>query len=133
MMRILHVDDDPLILELVTEIFRRSLPGAQVQGCGTAGEALKYLRSHEPALVLLDENLPDMKASELLDQMRSESIRSQAKVILMTGTVYDEMPDWAREREVLGYIRNPFRPQAIIPHILEYMAWDRCACQASAP
>ena len=65
---ILVIEDDLGLLELIREDF--SSHGWGFAHCRTGREALAWLDSHEPALVLLDYSLPDMTGSSLLDQVR---------------------------------------------------------------
>lgn len=71
----------------------------------TAAEALEILAREPVALMLLDHQLPDMTAPELLAALRAQG-RAIPPVVLMSA--------WPRERteadwpELVGVLRKPF-------------------------
>jgi DNA-binding response OmpR family regulator len=81
--RLLVVDDEPRTAELTAELLRRAGYAVDVALSGT--EALAQVRSATPDLMLLDYEMPDMDAPEVLDQLRSGSDRLSFPVIILTG------------------------------------------------
>ena len=81
--RLLVVDDEPRTAELTAEILRRAGYAVDVAGSGT--EALERVRAGSPDLMLLDYEMPDMEAPEVLDELRSGSERVPFPVIILTG------------------------------------------------
>ena len=81
--RLLVVDDDPRSAEVTAELLRRAGYAVDVALSGT--EALARVRSGTPDLMLLDYEMPDMDAPEVLDQLRSGADRVSFPVIILTG------------------------------------------------
>src|SRR5258708_4413442 len=81
--RLLVVDDEPRTAEVTAELLRRAGYAVDVALSGT--EALSRVRSETPDLMLLDYEMPDMDAPEVLDQLRSGSDRLSFPVIILTG------------------------------------------------
>ncbi len=81
--RLLVVDDEPRTAELTAEILRRAGYAVDVAGSGT--EALERVRAGSPDLMLLDYEMPDMEAPEVLDVLRSGGERVPFPVIILTG------------------------------------------------
>ena len=81
--RLLVVDDEPRTAELTAEVFRRAGYAVDVASSGT--EALERVRAGSPDLMLLDYEMPDMEAPEILDQLRSGAERAPFPVIILTG------------------------------------------------
>ena len=81
--RLLVVDDEPRTAEVTAELLRRA--GYEVEVALSGGEALAHVRSGTPDLMLLDYEMPDMDAPEVLDQLRSGSERLSFPVIILTG------------------------------------------------
>jgi DNA-binding response OmpR family regulator len=79
----LVVDDEPRTAELTAEILRRAGYAVDVAGSGT--EALERVRAGSPDLMLLDYEMPDMEAPEVLDSLRSGTERVPFPVIILTG------------------------------------------------
>ena len=68
--RILIVDDDPLILFMLKKIIHRQ-PDLHVVGMAHNGhEALAFLQETQPDIVLLDIEMPHMNGIECLQQIR---------------------------------------------------------------
>src|SRR5256885_1155755 len=81
--RLLVVDDEPRTAQVTAELLRRAGYAVDVALSGT--EALSRVRSETPDLMLLDYEMPDMDAPEVLDQLRSGSDRLSFPVIIFTG------------------------------------------------
>ena len=83
MAKLLVVDDEPRTAELTAELLRRAGYLVEVVVSGT--EALARVRVSSPDLMLLDYEMPDMDAPEVLDQLRSDNGRIAFPVIILTG------------------------------------------------
>ena len=81
--RLLVVDDEPRTAEVTAQVLRRA--GYEVDVALSGGEALAHVRSVTPDLMLLDYEMPDMDAPDVLDQLRSGSERLSFPVIILTG------------------------------------------------
>ena len=81
--KLLVVDDEPRTAELTAELLRRAGYVVEVAVSGT--EALARIRVSSPDLMLLDYEMPDMEAPEVLDQLRAGGDRIDFPVIILTG------------------------------------------------
>jgi DNA-binding response OmpR family regulator len=81
--KLLVVDDEPRTAELTAELLRRAGYAVDVAGSGT--EALARVRSGPPDLMLLDYEMPDMQAPQVLDLLRAGADRIAFPVIIFTG------------------------------------------------
>ena len=81
--KLLVVDDEPRTAELTAELLRRAGYAVEVAASGT--EALERVRAGSPDLMLLDYEMPDMEAPEVLDTLRSGGGRIPFPVIILTG------------------------------------------------
>ena len=73
----LVVDDEPRMAELTAEILRRA--GYLVEVARNGTEALERVRETSPDLMLLDYEMPDMEAPEVLDSLQPISPCSSKK------------------------------------------------------
>ena len=83
MAKLLVVDDEPRTAELTAEVLRRA--GYEVDVAISGTEALAHVRASSPDLMLLDYEMPDMEAPEVLDLLRSGGDRIAFPVIILTG------------------------------------------------
>src|ERR1700674_247975 len=83
MAKLLVVDDEPRSAQLTAELLRRA--GYMVDVAISGTEALAQVRLSSPDLMLLDYEMPDMDAPEVLDQLRSGGDRIDFPVIILTG------------------------------------------------
>jgi len=96
--KLLVVDDEPRTAELTAELLRRAGYVVEVAVSGT--EALARVRAGSPDLMLLDYEMPDMEAPEVLDLLRSGGDRVGFPVIILTGARF------AAGDQVLGIERG---------------------------
>ena len=81
--KLLVVDDEPRTAELTAELLRRAGYTVEIAASGT--EALARVRASSPDLMLLDYEMPDMEAPEVLDLLRAGADRLEFPVIILTG------------------------------------------------
>jgi two-component system KDP operon response regulator KdpE len=70
-MKILVVDDEPDIVEVVNLCFSLRWPEADVMATGTGEEALKLIEQDRPDFILLDINLPGIDGFQVCQEVRS--------------------------------------------------------------
>ncbi|HET9743039.1 MAG TPA: sigma-54 dependent transcriptional regulator [Terriglobales bacterium] len=100
---ILVIDDEPLIVDLMPEIFRDM--GVEVIAAQNATTALHLLELHRPHLVFLDVNLPDSKGLQLLE--RIVRIDPRVEVILLSGEYSSVLAVEAIQRGAADYLIKP--------------------------
>lgn len=83
---ILVVDDEPPILELLSDYFKKH--GYEVSSASNAADALRLLQEKPPHLVILDVLLADTDGLEVLGQIKAA--HPKLPVIIMTGIGFDE-------------------------------------------
>jgi DNA-binding response OmpR family regulator len=98
-MRILIVDDEPLVAETLTLIFRRN--GFDAVKARDADEALTLLRQMPPDLVLCDIDMPGRDGISLMGDLSREL--PNCPILVLTG-FYGSL---ARVRAYTGNTRQP--------------------------
>jgi len=113
MARILVVDDEPHIVEVVSAYLARE--GHEV-GTATDGDAaLQLARDTRPDLLVLDVMLPGRSGFDVLRELRADGI-SSAVIIL---TARDEVIDRVAGLEMGAddYVTKPFEPRELVARI----------------
>jgi two-component system alkaline phosphatase synthesis response regulator PhoP len=112
MKRILIVDDEPNIRNLVTAYLRAE--NYLVDCAGDGLEALRLFRDYQPDLVILDILLPGMDGLELLDIIRCES---DVYVLMLTAKSeeYDRVLGLTTGAD--DYLTKPFSPRELVARV----------------
>lgn len=84
MIKILIVDDHPLVSDGIATMLRDQGSIQIVGASKTAAEALAFLANEEPNIILLDISLPDMNGLELCEKIRVH--HKKVKIIGLTST-----------------------------------------------
>lgn len=111
--RILIVDDDPLVLETLSEVLDRE--GFHVSRASGGRKALEILAADPHALLLTDIRMPEIDGMELLREVRR--LHPGTDVLLMTG--FGSL-DGAIDAMTLGaadYLIKPLKPKEIIARV----------------
>lgn len=110
--KILVIDDEPSILNLVTAYLRAE--GYEYYTAADGASGLKAIRAYHPDLVVLDIMLPGMDGIELLTQMRRES---QAYVIMLTARAEETDKVIGLTIGADDYLTKPFSPRELMARI----------------
>ena len=87
MYQVMVVDDDPMILELISKLLTDA--GYQARLCPDAAACLRDMEKEKPDLLLLDVDLPDGDGIELCAAIKKNPETSDLAVILVTGEAVD--------------------------------------------
>jgi len=80
--RILAVDDEPIILELIAEVL--TAEGYEVETIDNPRDALEQIKTKRCDLLLLDIHMPYMSGFELYEHIKKINQRLASKVVFMT-------------------------------------------------
>ena len=110
--RVLCIDDEPGVIELMSLILRSQ--NIQVDGAGSGKDGLEALRENPPDAVLLDIMMPEMDGWEVYKQIRADDDLKHIPVIIVTARNSSFEEVIARERAgVNDYITKPFVPNQV--------------------
>ncbi len=106
--RVLIVDDDANLLEMLMEGLRRK-KAYQVEGARNGPDGLAKVGTFEPHLVVLDLQLPGLDGMELCRKVKADPATRSVKILAITAR-----PEWALHEQALGagadgFLAKPFR------------------------
>ena len=104
MLKLLIVDDEPEIRELLETFFRRK--DYEVITAQNGKEAVEIVKAQRPHIVFLDVRMPVMDGLAALRQIRA--IDQSVKVIMITAFEDESTVQQAKELGSVDYIRKPF-------------------------
>ena len=82
--RVLLVDDDPLIAELVIDML--GMEGYDVDTATNGNEALQRLEGQRYDLIITDLHMPKLDGSNLYRELRQRKVHPLNKIIFLTGS-----------------------------------------------
>ncbi|MFI7409498.1 response regulator transcription factor [Streptomyces sp. NPDC049627] len=107
--RVLVVDDDPTVAEIVTGYLDRA--GYVVDRAGDGPDALALAAAHWPDLVVLDLMLPGMDGLEVCRRMRGHG---PVPVIMLTARGDEDDRILGLEVGADDYVTKPFSPRELV-------------------
>jgi DNA-binding response OmpR family regulator len=108
MSRVLVVDDEPIVRDVVSRYLRRD--GFETLEAATGEEAQRMLEDARPSLVVLDVMLPGLSGLELCQQIRASS---QLPVILLSARGEEADRIVGLELGADDYVTKPFSPREL--------------------
>lgn len=121
--RVLCIDDEPGVIELMSLILRSQ--NIEVDGAGSGKAGLEALRENPPDAVLLDIMMPEMDGWEVYKQIRADDDLKHIPVIIVTARNSSFEEVIARERAgVNDYITKPFVPNQVRESIKRVLKLD---------
>lgn len=113
--KILLVDDEPDILEILTYNLRRE--GYQTATANNGKEAVKTALSFLPHLVILDVMMPDLDGIETLKEIRTHESLQHTLVCFLTARGEDYSQIAGFEAGADDYISKPLRPRVLMSRV----------------
>ena len=110
--KILVVDDEPKISQLVGDYLERAGYGVQVAHDGKS--ALSHARTDKPDLIVLDLGLPQMDGLDFTREFRKSS---NAPIIMLTARSEESDKLIGLELGADDYITKPFSPKELVARV----------------
>jgi two-component system, response regulator YesN len=105
-MKVLIVDDEPLILNGLVKIINEAVPpGIEVRAANNMSEAIAIMQVYMPDVTITDLNMPEKNGFDLIDEAREAGLCDH--FIILTG--YEEF-DYARRALRAGVVDYLLKP-----------------------
>ncbi len=116
--RILIVEDEPSIVELLTLILTRE--GYEVSVCQTGRDAIATMKEFHPHLVLLDVMLPGLDGASIVKIMFEDENLVNTPVII-TSALVESAHMFQQYPQVKGFCSKPFVLTDLIAKVKRYI------------
>jgi len=112
---ILLVDDDPNVVEILSESLRNK--GYSTVSAFDGEEALRAYDEHRPDLVVLDVVLPKKDGFAVCDEIRARDIHHDVPVIMVSANAINDSMVRGLRSGAQDYIKKPFSVKEIVAKI----------------
>jgi len=119
-MRILHVDDEPDIREVVDMSLGLN-PDFEVRACASGAEAIAAAVDWSPSLILLDVMMPGMDGPTTLIQLRKNPQTAEIPVVFMTARAQAREVEQFISLGAQGVISKPFDPMTLASEVQSHL------------
>jgi excisionase family DNA binding protein len=116
--RVLVVDDDPAIVEMLVELLERD-GRFEVQTAATGFDAGLRTKEFQPDVIVLDYMLPDINGSGVIRSIRSDPSVKDVRIIIVSGVVNREDVEALLECGADDFMQKPFSIEQLVNRITE--------------
>ncbi len=109
---ILTVDDSKSLRQTVSITLKRA--GYDVIEAVDGEDGLAKALAHPVALILADQNMPNMDGLSMIRALRGRPQYSKVPILVLTTESSDEMKQLGRAAGATGWIVKPFDPERLI-------------------
>jgi len=128
--RILVVDDDQRIVELLVDILSRD-GRFEVRSASTGYDAGRLTETFRPHLVVLDYMLPDINGNLVCKRLREREDAGRTRVVCISGVVDRQEIQSLLDAGAGRFIKKPFDVQTLVDVMVELLELDPRTSPAS--
>ncbi|HMM28451.1 MAG: response regulator [Chloroflexota bacterium] len=118
--RILIVDDDPLMCNLLTLTLHRE--GYETEAVYSGQDALDYLSGSGVDLILLDIMMADFNGFQVLRALRADPSTATIPVILLTARVDSISQKTGLDAGAVDYLTKPITPDVLVSRVRDVLS-----------
>ena len=121
MIRILIVEDDPLMSKMYENIF--TLEGFEVVIAQDGESGLEKVKISKPALIILDIMMPKLNGLQVLDKLKMSEATKNIPVVMLTNLASQKDAENALLKGAVKYIvKSEQTPKVVVNMIREILA-----------
>lgn len=119
-MKVLIIDDDENAMAIFTTILKRE--GFEMITAASGAEGIGKIKEEKPALILLDQVLPDTSGNELLKKVKEDPQTANIPVILLSNFSQKELVDEALTQGAVEYIfKYQISPEDLVSKVKQIL------------
>ena len=118
---VLYIDDNQDNILVVQRLFKRKCPNVQLHTAMTGPDGIRTAIDHQPALILLDNRLPDTSGEQILRELAATPATAAIPVVILSG---DSSPVTVSELLAAGavdFLAKPFDIHRLLDVIGRYL------------
>lgn len=110
-MRVLIVDDDPLVRDLLAAVFEGA--DLEISLAADGAEALRQARDERPDCIILDVMMPVIDGLSVCRELRSDPATSRTRIVMLSGNTVRAGQDWVAAGAD-AFVPKPFGALALM-------------------
>jgi DNA-binding response OmpR family regulator len=118
---VLYIEDDAGNVRLVERILRQR-PGIELRVAGTGQAGVQAAIELRPALILLDNRLPDASGLDVIRLLAADSVTRAIPVLILSGDTGQSITRELHEAGAAGFIEKPFDIHLFLSEIDKHLA-----------
>ena len=115
--KVLIVDDDAEIVELISEVLYRD-SRFEVKTASSGYEAGMTTQQFKPDLILLDYMLPDVNGNVVCQTIKKDPAFEDIRIIIVSGVIRQDEIDQLLKSGAEDFIRKPFNIDELLEKII---------------
>ena len=121
--KLLIVDDDANLVDLMTDVFMRD-GRFEIRSVNNGFGAGMMVKDFHPEIMILDVMLPDINGKEVCQRVRSDSSMDDCRIICISGMVEESRIDELREAGADDFLRKPFDIDDLLRNVCAKLSID---------
>jgi CheY-like chemotaxis protein len=118
---ILCIDDNEDNVFLLQHLFKRKYPDIQLHTAMTGRDGIRAAIDDQPALILLDNRLPDVNGEQVLRQLAATPATAAIPVVILSGDTDPVTIDELLAAGAADYLVKPFDIHKLMAVIGRYL------------
>jgi excisionase family DNA binding protein len=118
--RVLVVDDDPAIVEMLVDLLGRD-GRFELKSAATGFDAGALTKEFHPDIMILDYMLPDINGNKVCETIRRDPDTAEMKIIVVSGAVNPSEVDSLLAAGADEFIKKPFDIEHLIGRMVELL------------
>ena len=118
--KILIVDDDEDLVELISDVFIRD-SRFEVRTTNNGFDAGMLVKELRPDIVVLDVMLPDINGREVCQRVRSDKTLDDVRIICISGMVEQDKVADLKAAGANDFMQKPFSVEKLVERVCELL------------
>jgi CheY-like chemotaxis protein len=117
----LYIDDSEDNIFLLQRLFKRKCPGIQLHTAMTGRDGIRAAIDGQPALILLDNRLPDVNGQQVMRQLAATPATAAIPVVILSGDSDPATIDELLAAGAADFLVKPFDVNQLLAIIGRYL------------
>ncbi len=118
--KVLIVDDDRELVELITDVLERD-SRFDVRSVNNGFDAGMMVKEYRPDLIVLDIMLPDINGKEVCQRVRTDKTMDDVRIICISGMVEEEKVGELKAAGADDFMHKPFEIERLLDRMCQLL------------